>query len=104
MEVEIEISDSAQKMIQSYLDWWEARNTPGSGVRFYVELDAFLWNLTKSFPYYSPCANQILKSKNLFCTQFRTWLIPFRVHDQRINIIGFIHIDNLISEVQWTEL
>lgn len=71
MKAEVEISDEASRMLQGYLDWLESRNTPGSGLRFFTEVASFLRKLSTAYPYYSPCANKILKSRSLFCSQFR---------------------------------
>lgn len=91
MPVDIEISAEAESMIFGYLDWMEARNTQGSGQRFFEQLSKKLLLLSKSFPYYEPCSNEILKSRNLYCTKFRQWILAFEVIQDKIIVRLFIH-------------
>ncbi len=93
--VQIEISEDAEEMIFGYVEWLETKNTPGSGSRFLVNLNHFLNRLGRSFPYFSPCSNLILRSKNLFCSSYREWVVAFEIGQACIIVTAFIHKNRL---------
>jgi len=93
--VQIEISEDAEEMILSYVEWLEARNSSGSGSRFLINFNNYLRRLKKSYPYFIPFPNLILRSKNLFCSSYRQWIVGFEMAHERLIIRAFIHKSRL---------
>jgi len=89
--VHVEISEEAEEMILGYVEWLEVNYSQGSGNRFLIHFDHFLNRLSKSYPYFSPCSNLILRSKGLYCTTYRQWILAFEIASEKIIIMAFIH-------------
>ena len=91
MAIEIEFSGSAEESLAGIARWLEYRNSPGSGERFLDNFSRYLNRLKKSYPYYSPCPNRVLRSKGLYCAKYREWIVAFVLVPERLIVRAFIH-------------
>ena len=97
MKPEIEISPGAEKTLLRLVKWFEQQNTPGGGTRFLNNFIRHLYRLRKGYPFYSPCANRILKLKGLRCARYRDWIIAIQLGTDTMIIQAIIHKRQLVS-------
>ncbi len=91
MGIEVEFSTSAESALSSIAFWFEGQNTIGGGERFLNNFEGKINRLKKSHPFFSPCGNKILKSKGLFCSKYRQWILAFEASPGKIIIWAIFH-------------
>jgi hypothetical protein len=89
--VKVNFSKSAEASLNSIAFWFDQTNSKGSGLRFMRHFENRILILARSFPYYSPCGNIILKRLGFFCTNFRQWIIVFEVRRKSVYIRSIFH-------------
>ena len=90
-EIGVEFSKSAERALLGIANWFEDQNGPESGERFLNNIQQKLNRLKKSFPYFSPCGNLILRSKGLFCTNYRQWILALELSPKIIVVRAILH-------------
>ena len=82
--------DAVASLLQ-LINFIERKNTPGAGLRWLDKYEAFI---QKHF--YNPgqarlCNNETFRKLNLYCINYKDWLIAFSVKENAILIEALLH-------------
>ncbi len=77
--------------LTSLINFIEAKNTEGAGIRWLERYENNLKNAFASANKKRLCNNATFKKLNLRCIYFNEWLIAFSIHEDYILIEALLH-------------
>jgi hypothetical protein len=94
--MEFNYTQDAFATLLSLINFIEERNTPGAGYRWFLQFEKFLKESFNSPDQFSICNNKTFATLNLYCIQYKSWLIAFTVKEE-ISIEVLLHKSRIVD-------
>ncbi len=89
--MEIRYTTDAFASLTKLINFIEAKNTLGAGVRWLNHYEQYLTKAFVNFKRKRLCNNAAFRKLNLRCIYFNDWLIAFSIHENFILIEALLH-------------
>ncbi len=89
--MEIKYTTDAFVSLTALVNFIEANNTVGAGIRWLNHYEIYLKRAFVNAKQKKPCHNVTFKKIGLRCIYFNDWLIAFSIHENFILIEALLH-------------
>jgi hypothetical protein len=95
--MQINYTKKAFATLTQLVNYIEASNTQGAGVRWLDRYEAFLKKKFLNPEEIRPCNNSTFNKLGLRCIYFNEWLIAFSIHKSSILIEAILHRSRIVD-------
>ncbi len=93
--MQISYTNDAYASLVSLVDFIEAKNTQGAGIRWLNRFEEFLTKSMILHLHIPFCKNETFRRLNLKCIQYNDWVIAFSETNEQITLEAILHISRI---------